>query len=187
MNRHHVCKGRWDMIAELVIVALQIFTFLAVGSWQNGMFANFYFCAAASFCDFVARFFLYCGGTSARKHLPGKSPAKSFMIDTTKIPRHISAEGPGQCSFKWCPAYGLYELVRMAQLGEVCAELPKSISLPPTECPRDVSEDTMVCGTKRGRRISRRTFFAAKKGGFGSPCVWYVCHPQGKSKYLPPP
>ena len=48
------------------------------------------------FADFVAGFFLIFVGKSAQKNSPGKSPAKSSKIYTTKILRHISAEGPGQ-------------------------------------------------------------------------------------------
>ena len=49
------------------------------------------------FADFVAGFFLLIFvAKSAQKNPPGKSPAKSSKIYTTKILQHISAEGPGQ-------------------------------------------------------------------------------------------
>ena len=49
------------------------------------------------FADFVAGFFLLIFvGKSAQKNPPGKSPAKSSKIYTTKILRHISADWPGQ-------------------------------------------------------------------------------------------
>ena len=49
------------------------------------------------FADFLAGFFrLIFVGKSAQKNPPGKSPQKSSKIYTTKILRHISAEGPAQ-------------------------------------------------------------------------------------------
>ena len=49
------------------------------------------------FADFVAGFFLLIFvGKSAQKNPPGKSPAESSKIYTTKILRHISADWPGQ-------------------------------------------------------------------------------------------
>ena len=54
------------------------------GSWQNGFFADFYFWAAGFFRGFSRR--IFSPGKSAQKNPPGKSPAKSSKIDTTKIP-----------------------------------------------------------------------------------------------------
>ena len=54
------------------------------------------------FADFLAGFFLLIFvGKSAQKNPPGKSPGKSSKIYTTKILRHISADGlvTGAC----CP------------------------------------------------------------------------------------
>ena len=49
------------------------------------------------FADFLAGFFLLIFvGKSAQKNPPGKSPAKSSEIYTTKILQHISADCPGQ-------------------------------------------------------------------------------------------
>ena len=49
------------------------------------------------FADFLAGFFLLIFvRKSAQKNPPGKSPAKSSKIYTTKILRHISADCPGQ-------------------------------------------------------------------------------------------
>ena len=49
------------------------------------------------FADFVAGFFrLIFVGKSAQEDHPGKSPAKSSKLYTTKILRHISADWPGQ-------------------------------------------------------------------------------------------
>ena len=49
------------------------------------------------FADFLAGFFpLIFVGKRAQKNPPGKSPAKSSKIDTTKILQHISADWPGQ-------------------------------------------------------------------------------------------
>ena len=62
-------------------------TMVRVGFWQNGFFADFYFWAIGFFrADFVAGFFLVFVGKSAQKSPPGKSPAKSSKIYTTKIP-----------------------------------------------------------------------------------------------------
>ena len=41
-------------------------------------------------------FQIFCGKKVPRKNPPGKSPAKSSRMYTTKNTRHISAEGPGQ-------------------------------------------------------------------------------------------
>ena len=61
--------------------------FLRVGFWQNGFFADFYFWAAGFFRGFCRRIFLLIlVGKRAQKNPPGKSPAKSSKIYTTKIP-----------------------------------------------------------------------------------------------------
>ena len=58
------------------------------------------------FADFLAGFFLLIFvGKSARKNPPGKSPAKSSKIYTTKILQHISADCPGQKIVKKCQKY----------------------------------------------------------------------------------
>ena len=61
--------------------------FVRVGFWQNGFFADFSFWAAGFFRDFVAGLFLLIFvGKKCQKNPPGKSPAKSSKIYTTKIP-----------------------------------------------------------------------------------------------------
>ena len=65
-----------------------------VGSWQNGFFADFYFWAAGFFADFVAGFFLLIFvGKRAQKNPPGKSPAKSSKMCTTKVPNTFLQRG----------------------------------------------------------------------------------------------
>ena len=70
---------------------------IAVGFWQNGFLADFYFWAAGFFRGFSRRIFSphFCG-KSAQKNSLGKSPGKSSKIYTTKILQHISADCPGQ-------------------------------------------------------------------------------------------
>ena len=66
-------------------------TIVRVGFWQNRFFADFYFWAAGFFADFVAGFLLLIFvGKSAQKNPPGKSPAKSSNISTTKIPDSVT-------------------------------------------------------------------------------------------------
>ena len=71
---------------------------IRAGFRQNGFFADFYFWAAEFFRGFSRRIFSphFCGGKSAQKNPPGKSPAKSSKVYTTKILQHISADCPGQ-------------------------------------------------------------------------------------------
>ena len=54
------------------------------------------------FADFLAGFFLIFVGKSAQKNPPGKSPAKSSKIYTTKLLQHISADCPGQRIAPFC-------------------------------------------------------------------------------------
>ena len=96
--------------------------FFAVGFWQNGFFADFYFWAAGFFRGFSRRIFSphFCG-KSAQKNSLGKSPGKSSKIYTTKILQHISADCPGQhfCEF-WCFALGKPARFTF----NVCSEMP---------------------------------------------------------------
>ena len=64
------------------------------------------------FADFLAGFFLLIFvGKSAQKNPPGKSPAKSSKIYTTKILQHISADCPGQ------------KIAHVAKIGNFCYSL----------------------------------------------------------------
>ena len=55
-----------------------LLTFCTVGSWQNGIFVDFYFGPPDIFAGFVTGFFLLIFvGKSAQKNPPGTSPAKS--------------------------------------------------------------------------------------------------------------
>ena len=72
--------------------------YFRVGFWQNGFFADFYFWAAGFFRGFSRRIFSphFCGKKcpeKSSKKIPGKILQKSH----NKNPRHVSAEGPGQC------------------------------------------------------------------------------------------
>ena len=66
---------------------------VGVGFWQNGVFGDF-FCGPPDFlADFVVGFFLLIFvGKSAQKNPPGKSPAKSSKIYTTKIQRKTKGQ-----------------------------------------------------------------------------------------------
>ena len=61
--------------------------------WQNGFFADFYFCQIRPpdfFADFVAGLFLLIFvGKSAQKNPPGKSLAKSSKFTSKKPPTHF--------------------------------------------------------------------------------------------------
>ena len=71
----------------LAILSLQASRDMRAGFWQNGFFADFYFWAAGFFRGFCRRMFLLVFvGKRSQKIPPGKSPAKSSKIYTTKIP-----------------------------------------------------------------------------------------------------
>ena len=71
--------------------------FLGSGFGRTDFSRIFIFEPPDFFADFLAGFFLLIFvGKSAQKNPPGKSPAKSSKIYTTKILQHISADCPGQ-------------------------------------------------------------------------------------------
>ena len=63
-----------------------------VGFRQNGFVAIFIILPPDFFADLVADFFPHFFG----EKVPRKIPGKILQILYNKIPRHISAEGPGQ-------------------------------------------------------------------------------------------
>ena len=76
--------------------------FLILG-WVFGRtdFARIYFWAAGIFCGFCRRIFSphFCGEKRVQKnHPPGKSPAKSSKIYTTKIPDTFLQRGRAKVS-----------------------------------------------------------------------------------------
>ena len=84
--------GRREALAQ------SVWLFLLLGSvFFLLIFADFFFRAADFSTGLVAGFFLFSFvGKSAQENPPGKSPAESSKINTTKIPRNIAAEGPSQ-------------------------------------------------------------------------------------------
>ena len=73
-------------------------TRVRAGFRQNGFFADFYFWAARFFSRILSPDFFssFLWEKSAQKNPPGKSPAKSSKIYTTKIPDTFLQRGPGQ-------------------------------------------------------------------------------------------
>ena len=80
------------------------------------------------FADFLAGFFLLIFVVkSAQKNPPGKSPAKSSKIYTTKILQHISADCPGQLFLKahlWPSTALVLQYVSQSGRGGQCLSGP---------------------------------------------------------------
>ena len=91
MRRTYNKKSRTNRCCTLVVARFRV-------GFGRTDFSRIFILGLPDFvADLVAGFFLLVFvGKSAQKNPPGKSPAKSSQIYTTKNPRHISAEGPGQ-------------------------------------------------------------------------------------------
>ena len=87
-NRYHLSFG---------VFACLLYQFLGPAFGRTDFSRIFIFEPPDFFADFLAGFFLLIFvGKSAQKNPPGKSPAKSSKIYTTKILQHISADCHGQ-------------------------------------------------------------------------------------------
>ena len=98
---HHCSDGKIPRLQHCSIFKYRSTerSFVRVGSWQNGFFADFYFLAAGVFfADFVAGFFLHIFvGKKCPEKSSSKIPDKILEnLCTNQSPRHSSAEGPGQ-------------------------------------------------------------------------------------------
>ena len=143
-------------------------TIFRVGVWQNGFFADFYFCAAFFFSHFVAGFFSphFCGEKypekSSRK-IPGK--ILQYLYNKKKSPTHF-CRGAG-------PNYGRKRLPKDKVFGQDIPGISgtQTLGYPwprPWNVPdKNFMQDTFVCCFRQGINSWDVPRFGSGRAGSG--------------------